>query len=140
MSETQNLAGGDCPLPEQCNVQELNKLRLVPSDFAVEIGGQPSFENLPRSLPLHYGKLTHSLCAGCHKCRALPREIVRLKHQAFRYSHKAKTAPTRELREAFYRRKDTAIKQIAETRLGIRAQGGVGARRRADCGPICRAR
>jgi hypothetical protein len=112
MSETQNRAGGNCPLPEKCNVREIHKLQLVPSDFGIEIGGQPSFDNLPRSLPPHNRKLAGRLCAACHTCRRLPSEIAQLKHQAFCCSHKAKTAPTRELREAFYRRKDTAINRL----------------------------
>lgn len=40
---------------------------LQPSDFGVEIGGRPSFENLPRIC----GKSKRKLCVGCRQRRAL---------------------------------------------------------------------
>jgi len=46
--------------------QEGRPQALVPSDFGVEIGGRPDFDNLPRTIRDGGEKLARKLCAACH--------------------------------------------------------------------------
>ena len=44
---------------------------FVASDFCVEIGGKPEFENLPHTIHRRRDKLARKFCAACHKRRSL---------------------------------------------------------------------
>jgi hypothetical protein len=61
--------GGRTPVfpPDEQLPQDL----FTPSDFGVEIGGRPIFENLPRSTRRSRGNALDKVCVGCHRRRAL---------------------------------------------------------------------
>src|SRR5579859_2919618 len=70
---TEPLQAADQPTPARDHKRSKSKKqasrpdRFEPSDFGVEIGGRPSFENLPRIGE----RFERKLCVGCRRRRAL---------------------------------------------------------------------
>jgi hypothetical protein len=52
------------------------------SDFGIEIGGQPTFEDLPRTIRGAGQRLARKLCVACHQRRSLFRYRGRVRFDA----------------------------------------------------------
>jgi hypothetical protein len=96
-----DFAGTKSPMPAGYRTNQLDSLRLEPSDYGVEIGGDSSYDDLPREP--HLISPTR-LCAACRERKAL-----------FQYRGRVKRDRDHDLCPQCYR---ALINRMASIKLG----------------------